>query len=77
VSPTATDLTGARVSALLRLDARDAGCGGTWADLERYVEAEVDGRDAEALLPGVAVHLRLCAACRLDHDGLRAVIEAA
>ncbi|HEY4094656.1 MAG TPA: hypothetical protein VGM33_04055 [Baekduia sp.] len=70
-------MTEALVERLLHLDPRDAGCGGTWAELESYVEAEVDGRDAEALFPNTAVHLSLCSACRLDHDGLRAVIEAA
>jgi hypothetical protein len=70
-------MTEALVERLLHVDPRDAGCGGTCAGLERYVEAEVDGRDAAALFPGMAAHLALCPACRLDHDGLRAVIEAA
>jgi hypothetical protein len=70
-------MTEALVERLLHLDPHDAGCGGTCAELERYVEAEVDGSDAEELFPGMAAHLARCPACRLDHDGLRAVIEAA
>jgi hypothetical protein len=32
---------------------------------------------ADAGFPGVAIHLQLCSACRLDHYGLREMIKAA
>jgi hypothetical protein len=64
-----------RIDAALALDDRDAGCGSTCAVLERYVEAELAGGDAGEELPGVAVHLERCPACRADHDGLLALIE--
>lgn len=61
------------VEAVLALAARDAGCGGTCAVLERYVEAELAGQDAGGRFPAVAAHLDLCPACRTDHDGLLAL----
>jgi anti-sigma factor ChrR (cupin superfamily) len=41
--------------------------------LERYVEAELGGQDAADRLPGIAVHLTMCPACRTDRDGLLAL----
>jgi hypothetical protein len=43
--------------------------------LDRYVEAELGGRDAGARFHGVGVHLTICPACRTEHDGLLALIE--
>ena len=63
------------LEAVLELDDRDAGCGPTCAALERYVEAEADGGNAAGRLPGIAVHLALCPACRTGHDGLLALTD--
>jgi hypothetical protein len=38
------------------------------------VELELAGKDPAERFPGTAAHLRTCAACRADHDGL---LEAA
>jgi hypothetical protein len=63
------------LSELLATDPRDPGCGGTRELMDAYVEAELAGRDADCLYPGVAVHQRLCPACRADHDGLLAALR--
>jgi hypothetical protein len=51
-------------------------CDACFEALDRYVEAELAGRDAEAAVPGMGAHLEGCPACREDHDSLRALIEA-
>ncbi|MEA2294569.1 MAG: hypothetical protein QOE86_2208 [Solirubrobacteraceae bacterium] len=44
--------------------------------LDRYVDLEVDGPDADARIPGMAAHLRGCPACGEDHDSLLAFVRA-
>jgi hypothetical protein len=39
--------------------------------LDRYVELEVAGADADARLPGLRTHLEGCPACHEDHESLR------
>lgn len=39
--------------------------------LDRYVETELAGVDAHALLPGMRAHLQGCPACAEEHDSLR------
>lgn len=51
----------------------DIGCEGCFEELDRYVEAELAGRDADALVPGMRVHLEGCPACREEHDSLLAL----
>jgi hypothetical protein len=60
---------------LLGTNREDSGCDEALWVLDRYAEAEVDGRDVEALFPAVAEHLRNCEACMEDHDGLVALIR--
>jgi hypothetical protein len=55
---------------LLRATDGDAGCDAGAEILERYVELELEGKDAAAAFPGTAIHLQSCDACRSDHDGL-------
>jgi hypothetical protein len=43
-------------------------------ELDRYVELEVRGLDAEAAVPGMAAHLRGCPACSEEHAGLTALL---
>jgi hypothetical protein len=38
--------------------------------LDRYVDLEAAGVDADADLPGMRAHLEGCPACREDHDSL-------
>jgi hypothetical protein len=43
-------------------------------ELDRYVELQVRGLDAEAAVPGMAAHLRGCPACSEEHAGLTALL---
>jgi predicted anti-sigma-YlaC factor YlaD len=60
---------------VLEVDTRDSGCGVTRAVLERYVETELGTQAAGAEFAGVAAHLAMCPACRIELDGLVALIE--
>jgi hypothetical protein len=51
-------------------------CEQCFEELDRYVELERDGRDADAAVPGMASHLEGCPACREDHDSLVALLAA-
>lgn len=42
--------------------------------LDRYVDLELAGADADARLPGMRAHLQGCPACREDHESLRALV---
>ena len=52
----------------------DVGCDSCFAEIDRYVELELEGRDADALIPGVRAHLDGCPACREEHESLRALV---
>ena len=45
-------------------------------ELDRYVELEVAGHDADTAVPGFRAHLVGCPACREDHESLRALVTA-
>jgi hypothetical protein len=45
-------------------------CDECFAQLDRYVELEVSGADADAAVPGLSAHLDGCPACREDHESL-------
>jgi anti-sigma factor RsiW len=38
--------------------------------LDRYVDLEIAGEDADARLPGMRAHLEGCPACHEDHESL-------
>ena len=42
--------------------------------LDRYVELEVGGADADSALPGLRAHLEGCPACHEEHESLRALV---
>lgn len=44
--------------------------------LDRFVELELDGRDAGAAVPGMRAHLEGCPACEADHRSLVAIVES-
>jgi len=54
----------------------EIGCDECFAELDRYVELEVAGRDADAAIPGLRAHLEGCPACREEHDSLLALVQA-
>ena len=51
-------------------------CEQCFAELDRYVEVEVAGGDADAAVPGLRAHLEGCSACAEDRDALRALLLA-
>ena len=59
----------------LTTDPADAGCAETWELLHVYVELVLAGQDPERRYPGIAAHLRACAPCREDFDGLLAALR--
>jgi hypothetical protein len=52
----------------------EVGCDACFEDLDRYVELELAGKDADTAVPGLRAHLAGCPACREEHDSLRAFI---
>jgi hypothetical protein len=52
----------------------EVGCDACFEDLDRYVELELAGKDADTAVPGLRAHLAGCPACREEHDSLRALI---
>jgi hypothetical protein len=67
----------ARDTALERLlgpDEAEIGCDECFELLDRYVELELAGDDADAAIPGLGAHLRGCPACREEHESLRALL---
>jgi anti-sigma factor RsiW len=66
------DLTQA-LRALLGPAGPEIGCEECFDELDRYVDLELAGRDAEAAVPGMQAHLAGCPACREDHASLRAL----
>ncbi|MEN2739879.1 hypothetical protein ABCS02_18955 [Microbacterium sp. X-17] len=63
-----------RIGDFLDTGTRDAGCAETMALMHVYAELVLSGRDAAARYPGVALHLKRCAACGDDYAGLLAAL---
>ena len=51
-------------------------CEACFEELDRYVEAELAGEDADAAIPGMRAHLAGCPACAEDHESLLAFLAA-
>jgi hypothetical protein len=49
---------------------RELTCEQCFAELDHYVELELAGADADAVVPGMSAHLRGCSACAEDHGSL-------
>jgi hypothetical protein len=45
-------------------------CEECFAQLDRYVELELAGADADGSVPGMRAHLAGCPACEEDHSSL-------
>ena len=59
--------------ALLGPGRPEIGCDECFEKLDRYVDLELAGRDADAAAPGMEAHLVGCPACREEHASLRAL----
>jgi hypothetical protein len=49
-------------------------CEQCFQQLDRYVELELDGADADGAIPGMRAHLEGCSACEEDRGSLRALL---
>jgi len=61
---------------LLGPSTAEIGCDECFEQLDRYVDLEVAGHDADAAFPGLRTHLRGCPACREEYESLRALVSA-
>ena len=52
----------------------EVGCDECFDQLDRFVELELAGHDADAVLPGLRAHLEGCPACREEHESLKALV---
>jgi len=52
----------------------EVGCDVCFEELDRYVELELAGEDADAAVPGLRAHLEGCPACREEHESLRDLV---
>jgi hypothetical protein len=51
-------------------------CEECFEQLDRYVDLEISGVDADAAVPGMRAHLDGCPACREDHESLSAYVAS-
>jgi hypothetical protein len=51
-------------------------CEQCFEELDRYVELEHAGADADAAIPGMGAHLQGCPACDEDHRSLLALLDS-
>jgi hypothetical protein len=64
------------LKALLGPEGPELTCEQCFAELDRYVELELAGLDADGAVPGMRAHLEGCGACHEDHQSLRALVAA-
>lgn len=67
---------GQAIARLLGPAAAEVSCEVCFDELDRYVELELAGRDADAAIPGLRAHLAGCPACREDHESLHALLRS-
>lgn len=64
------------LAGLLGPDGPELSCEQCFAELDRYVELELQGAPADERIPAMRDHLEGCPACREDHDSLLAFVSA-
>ena len=70
------DETRNRLARVLGPAGPEVTCEVCFDELDRFVELELAGADAEAAVPGMTAHLEGCPACAEDHAALRALLAA-
>ena len=60
---------------LLGSEAPEIDCDVCFAEIDRYVELELAGLDADEAVPGMRAHLEGCPSCREQHDALRGFLR--
>ncbi|MEA2363930.1 MAG: hypothetical protein QOD71_3075 [Thermoleophilaceae bacterium] len=63
------------IRALLGPAGPELTCEQCFEELDRYVELELAGRDADRAVPGMGAHLDGCPACREDYESLLALAD--
>jgi hypothetical protein len=53
----------------------EVGCDECFEQLDRYVELELAGEDADTAIPGLRAHLDGCPACREEYESLCALVS--
>jgi hypothetical protein len=53
----------------------EIGCDECFEQLDRYVDLQVAGHDADTAFPGLRTHLHGCPACREEYESLRAFVS--
>jgi hypothetical protein len=66
---------GERLARVLGPGEPELTCEQCFEELDRYVELELSGADADGAIPGMRAHLEGCPACREDHDSLIAYVD--
>ena len=51
----------------------EVGCDECFDQIDRYVDLELAGEDADTALPGLRAHLDGCPACGEEYESLRAL----
>ena len=64
------------IGRLLGPSAPEVGCDECFDQIDRFVELEAAGADADAALPGLRAHLEGCPACREEHESLLALVRS-
>jgi len=62
------------IERLLGPAATELGCEQCFEALDRYVELELAGAEADEEVPGMAAHLEGCPACAEEHASLLALV---
>jgi anti-sigma factor RsiW len=63
-----------RLRAALGPGGPELSCEQCFEELDRFVELELGGADADAAVPGMTAHLAGCPACAEDHASLLALV---
>lgn len=69
-------LDNSRLARVLGPAEPEVSCETCFEQLDRFVELELAGADADAAVPGLRAHLRGCPACSEDHDSLLAFVRS-
>jgi hypothetical protein len=65
------------IAALLGPGEPELTCEGCFEHLDRYVDLQLGGADADRAVPGMRAHLAGCPACAEDHGSLLAYVRRA
>jgi hypothetical protein len=68
-------MSASRIAALLGPGEPEVTCEACFDEIDRYVDLELAGADAEGAVPGMRAHLVGCPACGEDHASLLAFVR--